>query len=315
MKRLIAFVCLCLALVAAQAYPEKPIKLIVTYPPGGGNDIIARLIGQKLSESMGQPVVVENYAGAGGTVGTARAAKSAPDGYTLVLVSTPFAMAPAFYPNLAYDTLKDLAPITLVGTAQNVLVVHPSVPARSVAELIAYAKANPAKISAGTLGGATTQHLAAGLFNQLAKTEILLVPYKGSAPAMNDLLGGQVQVMFNAMPSTMPFVKAGRLRALAVTGQQRSPEAPELPTLAETLPGYDIVTWWGVLAPAGTPQPVLDKLDREIRQALARPDAKAKLAEMGVSIEARGPGAFAAMTKSEITKWTDVIRLLGVKPE
>ncbi|HYU70645.1 MAG TPA: tripartite tricarboxylate transporter substrate binding protein [Burkholderiales bacterium] len=315
MQRLIAFVCLFLVLLTAHAYPDRPIKLIVTYPPGGGNDIIARLLGQKLSDSMGQPVVVENHAGAGGTIGTARAAKSPPDGYAIVLVSTPFAMAAAFYPNLPYDTFKDLAPITLVGTAQNVLVVHPSLPAKSVAELIAYAKANPTKISAGTLGGATTQHLAAGLFNQRAKTEILLLPYKGSAPAMNDLLGGQVQMMFNAMPSTMPYVKAGRLRALAVTGLQRSPEAPELPTVAETLPGYEIVTWWGLLAPAGTPQPVLDKLYREIRQALERTDVKAKLTEMGVSIDARGPAAFAALTKAEIAKWSGVIRLLGVKPD
>ena len=315
MKRVVVLVGLILAIAAAWAYPDRPVKLIVTYPPGGGNDVIARLLAQKLTESMGQPVVVENHVGAGGTIGTARAAKAPPDGYTIVLVSTPFAMAPAFYPNLPYDTLKDLAPITLVGTAQNVLVVHPAVPAKSVAELIAYAKASPGKISAATLGGATTQHLAAGLFNQLAGTDILLVPYKGSAPAMNDLLGGQVQMLFNAMPTTMPHVKAGRLRALAVTGLQRAADAPELPTVAETLPGYEIVTWWGLLAPAGTPPPVLERLYREFAQALDKSDVRSKLGEMGVSIEAGGPAAFAALTTAEIAKWSKLIRLLGLKPE
>jgi tripartite-type tricarboxylate transporter receptor subunit TctC len=298
---------------AAWAYPDRPIKLIVTYPPGGGNDVIGRLLAQKLTQSMGQPVVVENHVGAGGTIGTARAAKAPPDGHSIVLVSTPFAMAPAFYPNLPYDTVKDLAPITLVGTAQNVLVVHPSVPATTVAELIAYAKAN--SLSAGTLGGATTQHLAAALFNHLAGTDILLVPYKGSAPAMNDLLGGQVQMLFNAMPTTMPHAKAGRLRALAVTGLQRAAEAPELPTVAETLPGYEIITWFGVLAPAGTPPAVLERLYGEIRQALDKADVRSKLGEMGVSIDAGGPAAFAALTKAEIAKWSRLIRLLGLKPD
>lgn len=303
------------ASTAADVYPSRAIKLIVTYPPGGGNDLIARLLSQRMSESMGQPVVVENHAGAGGTIGTARAAKSAPDGYTIVLVSTPFAMAPAFYPKLPYDTFNDLAPITLIGTSQNVLVVHPSLPVKSVAELIAYAKAHPTKVNAGTLGGATTQHLAAGLFNQLAKTNVLLVPYKGSAPAMNDLISGQVQMMFNAMPSTMPYVKAGRLRALAVTGRERSSQAAELPTMAETLRDYEILTWWGMLAPAGTPQPILERLYRQILEALQDSAVKAKLTEMGVDVKAGGPAAFAALTRSEVAKWSEVIRVVGVTPE
>jgi len=299
----------------APAYPVRPIKLIVTYPPGGGNDIIARLMAQKMSESMGQPVVVENVAGAAGTIGTTRAAKAAPDGYTILLVSTPFAMAPALYPELGYDTLKDLAPITVIGTAQNVLVVHPSLPVKSVAELIAYAKAQPLKVNAGTLGGATTQHLAAALFNQAARTDILLVPYKGSAPAMNDLIGGQVQMMFNALPSTMPQVAAGRLRALAVTGLQRAAQTPDLPTVAETLPGFEIITWWGLLAPGKTPPAVLERLNREALKALDQPDVAAKLAEMGVAVEAKGPAAFNAFVRTEITRWTSLIRTLGVKAE
>ncbi|MDQ6619204.1 MAG: tripartite tricarboxylate transporter substrate binding protein [Pseudomonadota bacterium] len=299
----------------AAAYPNRPVRLIVTYPPGGGNDIIARLIAQKFSESTGQPVIVENHAGAGGTIGTAMAAKSAPDGYTIVLVSTPFAMAPLLYPSLPYDTLKDLTPVTLVGTSPNLLVVHPSVPATTVAELVALAKAKPQELSAATLGSATTQHLAAAMLNQMARTDILLVPYKGSAPGMNDLLGGQVKLMFNAMPSTLPYVKAGRLRALAVTSAQRTPLAPELPTVAETLPGYEIVTWWGVLAPAGTPRAIIEKQHREIAKALQQPDVKAKLTEMGVAVTAGAPEAFATLITSELGKWAEVIRVTGAKAE
>ena len=299
----------------ATSYPNRPVRLIVTYPPGGGNDIIARIIGQKFAESTGQPVVVENHAGAGGTIGTAVAAKAAPDGYTIVLVSTPFAMAPLLYPSLPYDTLKDLTPVTLVGTSPNLLVVHPSVPVTSVAELIAFAKAKPKELSAATLGSATTQHLAAAMLNQMAGTDILLVPYKGSAPGMTDLLGGQVKLMFNAMPSTLPYVKAGKLRALAVTGAQRSPLAPELPTVAETLPGYEIVTWWGLLAPAGTPRAIIDKQHREIVKALLQPDVKVKLTEMGVNVSAGAPDAFAALISSELGKWAEVIRLTGAKAE
>ena len=296
-------------------YPSRPVRLIVTYPPGGGNDVIARLIGQKFAESTRTPVVVENVSGAGGTIGTAAAARAAPDGYTIVLVSTPFAMAPSLYPGLPYDTLKDLAPDTLVGTSPNLLVVHPSVPAANVAELIAYAKANPQELSAATLGSATTQHLAAELLNQMAKTDILLVPYKGSAPGMTDLLGGQVKLMFNAMPSTLPYVKAGRLRALAVTSAQRSPLAPELPTMAETLPGYEIVTWWGVLAPAGTSRAIIEKQYREIVKALRHPDVKAKLADMGVTVSAGGPDAFSALVIAELAKWAEVIRVTGAKAD
>jgi len=313
---LLAFAALAITLAHGEApWPTRPIRLIVTYPAGGGNDIIARMLAQKMSESLGQPVVVENHAGAGGTVGTALAARSPKDGYTLVLVSTPFAMSPSLYPSLPYDTLADLAPVTLICTSPNVLVVHPSLPVANAAELIAYARANPGRVNAATLGGATTQHLAAALFNQLAKTDILLVPYKGSAPGMNDLLGGQVQMMFNAMPSTMPYVKAGRLKALAVTSRERSAQAPDLPPLADALPGYEIVTWWGVLVPAGVPQPIVERLYAEIVRALDKPDVKAKLADMGVNVDARGPGAFAETIRVEIDKWAGVIREANVKAE
>jgi len=297
------------------SYPSKPIKFIVTYSPGGGNDIIARLFAQKLTESMGQPVVVENRAGAGGTIGTALAAKSPPDGHTIVLVSTPFAMAPTLYPNLPYDTLKDLAPITVIGSVQNMLVVHPSVPARTPAELLALARDKSTKLNAATLGSATTQHLAAALFNSMGKTDILLVPYKGSAPGINDLISGHVQVMFNAMPSTLPHVKAGQLRALAVTGAKRTPLAPELPTMAETLPGFEIVTWFGVLVPTGTPPSIIARLNAEFAKANQLPDVKKKLLEMGLDVQLSDPETFGTMIKSEITKWAEVIRVTNVKAE
>ena len=300
---------------AKDNYPNKPIRFIVTYPPGGGNDIIARLIAQKLSESMGQPVQVDNRAGAGGTIGTAAAAKSPADGYTIVLVSPPFVMAPSLYPNLPYDTIKDLTPVTVIGAVPNVLVAHPSVPAKSVAELIAYARAKPMALSAATLGSATTQHLAAAMFNSMSKTDILLVPYKGSAPGMNDLLGGQVQMMFNAMPSTLAHIKSGQLRALGVTSLKRSPLAPDVPTVAETLPGFEISTWYGVLAPAGTPEAIIARLNREIIHVAQLPDIKKKLEDMGVELQLSTPAAFGALIKSEMAKWAEVIRVTGVKAE
>lgn len=297
------------------AYPSRPIKFIVTYPPGGGNDIIARLLAQKMSESMGQPVIVENRAGAGGTIGTAAAAKSPADGYTIVLVSPPFVMAPSLYPKLPYDTAKDLVPVTVVGATPNVLVVHPSVPVTSVAELIAYARAKPKAVNAATLGSATTQHLAAAMFNRMAKTDVLLIPYKGSAPGMNDLLAGQVQMMFNAMPSTLAYIKGGQLRALGITSLTRSPLAPDLPTVAETLPGYEVSTWYGVLAPTGTPDAIIQKLNSEISKAAQLPEIRKKLEEQGLELMLSTPQAFGALLKAETIKWSEVIRATGVKAE
>ena len=297
------------------SYPSKPIKFIVTYPPGGGNDIIARLLAQKMTESMGQPVLVENRAGAGGTIGAAATAKAPADGYTIVLVSPPFVMAPSLYPNLPYDTARDLVPVTVIGAVPNVLVVHPSVPVKSVTELIAYARAKPTALSAATLGSATTQHLAAAMFNSMAKTDVLLVPYKGSAPGMNDLLAGQVQMMFNAMPSTLAHFKSGQLRALGVTSLKRSVLAPDVPTVAETLPGFEISTWYGVLAPASTPEAVIQKINREIVKAAQLPDVRKKLEDMGVELQLSSPQAFGALLKAETIKWAEVIRVTGVKAE
>lgn len=300
---------------SADNYPSKPIKFIVTYPPGGGNDIIARFFAQKLAESMGQPVVVENHAGAGGTIGTAVAAKAPPNGYTIVMVSPPFVMAPTLYPNLPYDTLKDLVPVTVIGSVPNLLVVHPSVPAKSVAELLALARKKSTLLSAATLGSATTQHLAAAMFNYMGKIDILLVPYKGSAPGTNDLIAGHVQVMFNAMPSTLPYVKGGQLRALGVTGAKRSPLAPDVPAVAETLPGFEIVTWYGVLAPAGTPPSIIARLNAEFSKAGQLPDIKKKLLDMGLDIQLSDAETFGALIKSEMPKWAEVIRVANVKAE
>ena len=297
------------------AFPNKPIRFIVTYPPGGGNDIIARLLAQKMGESMGQPVQVDNRAGAGGTIGTAAAAKSPADGYTIVLVSPPFVMAPSLYPNLPYDTIKDLVPVTVIGAVPNVLVVHPSVPVKTVAELIVFAREKPMALSAATLGSATTQHLAAAMFNSMNMTDILLVPYKGSAPGMTDLLGGQVQMMFNAMPSTLAHFKSGKLRALGVTSLKRSSLAPEVPTVAETMPGFEISTWYGVLAPTGTPEAIITRLNREIINAAQLPDVKKKLEEMGVDLQLSTPAVFGALIKTEMAKWAEVIRVTGVRAD
>jgi tripartite-type tricarboxylate transporter receptor subunit TctC len=296
-------------------YPSKPIKFIVTYSPGGGNDIIARLFAQKMSESMGQPVMVENRAGAGGTIGTAAAAKAPADGYTIVLVSPPFVMAPTLYPSLPYDTLRDLTPITVVGSVPNLLVVHPSVPAKTVGELLALGQAKSAQLSAATLGSATTQHVAAAMFNYMGKMNILLVPYKGSAPGTNDLLAGHVQVMFNAMPSTLPYVKTGQLRALGVTGLKRSSMAPDVPPVADTLPGFEITTWYGVLAPSGTPPAIIARLNAEMVKASRHPEVHNKLMDMGLDIQMSSPEAFGALIKSEMTKWAEIIRVTNVKAE
>ena len=302
-------------LPAGSDYPNRPVRFFVTYPPGGGNDLIARMIGQKLSERLGQPFLVENRSGAGGTIGTGAAAAAAPDGYTIVLVSTPFAMSPALYANLTWDPVKSLAPIALVGSSPNMLVVHPSVPAKSVAELLQLARAKPGQLNIGSLGSGTTQYLAGEVLKMMGKVDIVQIPYKGSAPAMQDLIAGQVQMMFNAMPSTLPHVKSGRLRALAITARERSPLAPDLPTVAETLPGYEITTWFGILAPAGTPAPILNKLNHEIVAILQLPEIRTRLADMGVDVRGGTPEAFAAHIRAELVKWADIIKATGGKPE
>ncbi len=297
------------------AYPNRPIKLIVTFPPGGGTDLIARLLAQKMTDSMGQPVLVENKGGAGGTIGTEFVAKSPADGYTILFVAPPFVMAPALYPKLGFDPVKDFAPITLIGSVPMMLVANRALGVHNLTELIALGKTKPDALAAVSLGSASTQGLAAAQFAAMAKVNILLVPYKGSAPGMNDLLAGHIPLMFNALPSTLPHAKSGELIALGVSSTKRSALAPQVPAINEVLPGYEIVTWYGILAPAGTPQPIVQRLHEELARAGNLPDVKAKLLDLGMELQFSRPDEFSALIKSELVKWAEVIRQTGVKAD
>jgi tripartite-type tricarboxylate transporter receptor subunit TctC len=300
----------------AAAYPARPIRLIVPFAPGGSNDIMARLAGQKLSESLGTQIVVDNRAGGSGIIGTDIAAKAAPDGYTLLMMSLTFAVNPSLYSKLPYDTEKDLAPVTLVASAPLMLVVHPSIPAKSVQELIAYAKANPGKLNFGSGGPGTTPHLAGEMLKMTAGMRMTHVPYKGGGPALNDLIGGQIQLMLENIPSTLPHAKSGRLRSLAVSGLKRSPLVPDLPTLDEAgLKGYEIVGWNGLFVPSGTPRQIVTRLHGDIAKALAQPDVKERLATMGAEPVGNSPEEFRAFVKAEIVKWAKVVKAAGLKVE
>ena len=301
---------------SAGAYPARPIRLIVPFAPGGSNDIMARLAGQKLSESLGTQVVVDNRAGGSGIIGTDIAAKAAPDGYTVLMMSLTFAVNPSLYSKLPYDTEKDLAPVTLVASAPLMLVVHPSIPAKSVQEFIAYAKSNPGKLNFGSGGPGTTPHLAGEMLKMMAGVRMTHVPYKGGGPALTDLVGGQIQLMLENIPSTLPHAKSGRLRALAVSGLKRSPLVPDLPTLDEAgLKGYEIVGWNGLFVPAGTPRSVVTLLYRETAKALAQSDVKERLATMGAEPVGSSPEEFRAFVKAEIAKWAKVVKEAGLKVE
>jgi tripartite-type tricarboxylate transporter receptor subunit TctC len=298
-----------------QAYPAKPIRLIVPFPAGGPLDATARAIGQKLSDAWGQPVVVDNRPGAGGNIGADLVAKSAPDGYTILegALST-HAVNVSLYGSLPYDPLKDFMPITLVAVTPNVLVLNPSVPANSVAELIAYAKANPGKLAFGSGSNGSAGHLAGELFKTEAGVDMVHVPYKGGAPAMQALLAGQTQLMFDNLANSMQQVKAGKLKALAVTTAQRSALVPDLPTLAEAaLPGFDIYTWWGFLAPAGTPKEIVAKWNAEVTRILNTPEMKALFAQQGAEPAPTTPEAFAALIRREIPKYARIIKISGAK--
>jgi tripartite-type tricarboxylate transporter receptor subunit TctC len=301
---------------SAAAYPTRPIRLVVPFAPGGSNDIMARLAGQKLSESLGTQVVVDNRAGGSGIIGTDIAAKAAPDGYTLLMMSLTFAVNPSLYSKLPYDTEKDLAPVTLVASAPLMLVVHPSLPAKSVQELIAYAKANPGKLNFGSGGPGTTPHLAGEMLKMMAGVKMTHVPYKGGGPALTDLVGGQIQLMLENIPSTLLHAKSGRLRALAVSGLKRSPLVPDLPTLDEAgLKGYEIVGWNGFFVPAGTSRSIVTLLYKETAKALGQADVKERLATMGAEPVGSSPDEFRAFVKTEIVKWAKVVKAAGLKVE
>jgi tripartite-type tricarboxylate transporter receptor subunit TctC len=300
---------------AEQAYPSKPIRLVVPFPAGGSLDAVARAIGQKLSIAWGQPVIIDNRPGAGGNIGADLVAKSAPDGYTILegALST-HAVNVSLYSKMPYDPIKDFAPITLVAVTPNVLVLNPSVPANSVAELIAYAKANPGKLAFGSGSNGSAGHLAGELFKTEAHVDMVHVPYKGGAPAMQDLLGGQIQLMFDNLANSMQQVRAGKLKALAVTTAKRSPLVPDLPTLAEAgLPGFDIYTWWGFMAPAGTPKEIIAKWNAEVTRILNTPEMQAFFAQQGAEPAPTTPEQFTALIQSEIPKYAKIIKASGAK--
>ena len=302
---------------AADAYPAKPVRFVVAFPPGGGTDIIARSIAQKLAERIAQQVVVDNRPGAGGNIGTDIVAKSAPDGYTLLMGSAgPLAINASLFGKMPFDPIKDLAPVTLAASTPNVLVVHPSLRAATVKELIALAKARPGEINFASSGHGTPAHLAGELFNSMVGVKMVHVPYKGAAPALADLLGGQVQLMFSTMPPALPHVKDGKLRALAVTSAKRSPAAPDLPTLDEiALPGFEANTWHGVVVPAGTPRAIIARLNREIVAILHLPDVVERFSSQGAEALGSTPEEFAAYIRSETLKWAKVVRDSGAKAE
>jgi len=300
-----------------QSYPDKPVRLVVTYPPSGVTDLLARTIAPKMSEILKQPVVVENRAGAGGTIGAQAVAQSAADGYTLMLLVGGHTLAPNLYAKLPYDVVKDFTPISTLARTTYVLVTNPEVPARTVDELISLAKAKPGQLNYGTAGIGNLAHLSAEMFNNMAGIKTTHVAYKGDSPAVTDLIGGQVQFGFFATSVVMPHVKSGKLRALAVTTPQRNPSMPDLPAMSEVpvLKGYDISSWTGLAAPAGTPKEIVAQLNKTVRAVLAQDDVRERLAGMGLDVTANSPEEFAAFTRAEVEKFAKLAAAAGVKPE
>jgi tripartite-type tricarboxylate transporter receptor subunit TctC len=299
---------------SAQNYPSRSITVVVPFPAGGSADTLARLIGAKLSESLGQAVVVENKPGAGGNLGTDAVAKAAPDGYTLLLTPSSIAIAPALYTKLPFDPIKDFAPVTLVGSIPMVVVVYPEFPPKTLLELIALAKAKPGEISYASAGNGSTNHLAVELFKIKTGIDMLHVPYRGNPLAIVDVIAGRVPVFFDFVLTGLPHVREGKVRALAVTGAHRSPVLPDVPTVAEAgVPGFEASTWFGVYAPAGTKPAIVEKLNAEILAVLAMPAIRERLTGLGVDILAEGPQGLAALTKSDLEKWGPIVQKAGVK--
>jgi tripartite-type tricarboxylate transporter receptor subunit TctC len=306
----------CIALGAfAQSYPSRPIRLVVPFPAGGTTDILAREAAQKLTEALGQAVVVDNRPGAAGNIGSDLVAKSAPDGYTLLMGTVgTHAINPSLYSKMPYDHVKDFAPVVLVAGVPNVLVVNPTLPVNSVADLIKLAKDKPGQINFASSGSGTSIHLSGELFKTMAGVDMTHVPYKGSSPALTDLIGGQVQIMFDNLPSALPQIKGGRLRAIAVTSLKRAPVLPDIPTINESgLPGFEASSWFGVLAPAGTPAAIVARINTEVNKWLQSADAREKLLGQGAEAAGGSPEQFANHIRAESAKWAKVVKASGAK--
>jgi tripartite-type tricarboxylate transporter receptor subunit TctC len=316
LRSFIASLSLVLAGSAAAAYPDKPVKIMQAFAPGGGSDIFLRTILPEFSENLGQPVVVDYRAGASGNLAMEAVAKAAPDGYTLLMGFPGLATHPSLYDKLPFDPLRDFAPISLIGSVSNVLVVHPDVPARTVQELIRLAKSQPGKLNYASPGPGSTQHLAAELFKLTSGIDIMHIPYKGGGQAQTDVAGGQAQMMFNVVPSALPLIKAGKLKALAVSGKARSESLPEVPTMIEAgIPGYTATTWNGILTTAGTPKEIVAKLNDALVRALRTAEMKEALAKIGQDVAWSTPEEFAAFLREETEKWRKVIRTTGLRPQ
>ena len=314
MKTVFSRLCAALALVLLAAlparaddYPTRPVRLIIPFPPGGSNDVVGRIVANGLSTRLGQQVYVDNRAGAGGILGTEACANATPDGYTICIISIAHAVNPALH-TLKYDSIKAFTPISILATGPNVLVVNPELPVKSVAELIKLAKENPGKLDYASAGIGSFQHLGGELFKLTAGVNLVHVPYKGGGPAMQDVIGGHIKIMFSSLIQTTPFIKTGQLRALGTGGTKRSPVLPDVPTIAETVPGYDAENWWGVVAPAGLPAPLVERLHKEIQATLEAPELKAQFAREGAQTLDMSSAEFAAYIQREIDKWGRVVK-------
>ncbi|MEI2417825.1 tripartite tricarboxylate transporter substrate binding protein [Orrella sp. JC864] len=304
------------AQAADGTYPDKPIRIVVPYPAGGFNDTLARVVGSKLQQAWGQPVIVDNKPGAGTQIGTAFAAKAPADGATLLVVQFPFAANPWLYAKLPYDTRKDFAPVVLAGRSPMLLVAHEGAPYRSVADLLQAARQRPGAVNYGSSGSGSSNHLAMALFEGMAQVQMTQVPYKGSTPMLTDLAGGQVEVAFDAFPHALPFIQSGKVRPLAIATAARSPLMPELPTVGQAgVPGYEVSSWHGFVVPAGTPAPIVDKLNAEINAILRMPDVRKVFAEQGVTPDGGSPQDFSAFIDGQMALWQKVVRDAGIPPQ
>ena len=316
-KQLLAGVAMAAALsVSAQTFPSKPVTIVVPFSPGGATDIMSRMLAERLHKRLGQPVIVENKPGGGTMIASEHVAKAAPDGHTLLLAASSLGIAPNLYNKVNYDPIKDFAPVSQVASVVHVLVVHPSLPAKNVGELVSWLKANPTKANYGSVGAGTSTHLEAELFNSVSGVKMEHIPYKGSAPALTDMVGGQLQVMFDAYASSGPFIKDGKVRLLAVTTAQRSKSLPDTPTVAESgLPGYEAMPWLGLVAPAKTPAPVINRLYTELHEVLKEADVQARFRGLGLDIIGSKPDEFSTFLRNDIVKWAKVIKDSGAKAD